>query len=48
VGVCGRRARRRRSSKLEPIPEKNDEPVTVLVGKTFDDLVLKSNKNGML
>lgn len=28
--------------KSEPIPETNDEPVKVIVGKTFDDIVLNS------
>lgn len=32
--------------KSEPIPAKNDEPVTVLVGNNFEELVLKSKKNG--
>eukprot|EP00920_Eleutheroschizon_duboscqi_P034356 GHVT01082536.1.p1 GENE.GHVT01082536.1~~GHVT01082536.1.p1 ORF type:complete len:365 (+),score=65.50 GHVT01082536.1:1060-2154(+) len=37
-----------RSIKSEPIPEKNDEPVKVVVGKTFDELVLQENKDVML
>jgi len=28
--------------KSEPIPEKNDEPVKVIVGKSFDDIVINS------
>jgi len=30
--------------KSEPIPERNDEPVKVVVGKTFDELVMKNEK----
>lgn len=30
--------------KSEPIPEKNDEPVKVIVGNSFEDLVLKSDQ----
>lgn len=33
--------------KSEPIPESNDEPVTVIVGKQFDELVL-NNDNDVL
>ena len=32
--------------KSQPIPEKNDGPVTVVVGHSFNDLVLNANKNG--
>lgn len=31
--------------KSEDIPATNDEPVKVLVGKSFDDLVINSNKD---
>ena len=31
--------------KSEPIPEKNDEPVKVIVGKTFDEIVLDNSKD---
>jgi protein disulfide-isomerase A1 len=33
--------------KSEPVPEKNDDPVKIVVLETFEDLVLKSGKNGM-
>ena len=31
--------------KSEPIPEKNDEPVKVVVGNTFEEMVLKSDQH---
>ena len=31
--------------KSEPIPEKNDEPVKVIVGNSFEDMVLKSDQH---
>lgn len=31
--------------KSQPIPESQDEPVVVVVGKSFDDLVVNSGKN---
>ncbi len=31
--------------KSEPIPEKNDDPVVVVVGHTFNDLVLNNDKD---
>jgi len=31
--------------KSEPVPETNDGPVTVVVGKTFDDIVMDENKD---
>jgi protein disulfide-isomerase A1 len=31
--------------KSEPIPEKNDDPVKVIVGKTFDEIVLDNSKD---
>jgi protein disulfide-isomerase A1 len=31
--------------RSEPVPETNDEPVKVVVGKSFDELVLKSDKD---
>jgi protein disulfide-isomerase A1 len=31
--------------KSEPIPESNDEPVTVVVGKNFEDVVLDTTKD---
>jgi protein disulfide-isomerase A1 len=31
--------------KSEPVPEKNDEPVKVIVGNSFEDLVLKSDQH---
>lgn len=34
--------------KSEDIPEKNDEPVKVVVGKNFDDLVKNSSADVLL
>jgi len=34
--------------KSEPIPEANNEPVKVVVGDSFSDIVLNSGKNGIL
>ncbi|XVE60312.1 hypothetical protein DITRI_Ditri05aG0118500 [Diplodiscus trichospermus] len=34
--------------KSEPIPEKNDEPVKVVVADTLEDMVFKSGKNVLL
>jgi protein disulfide-isomerase A1 len=34
--------------KSEPIPENNDGPVTVIVGKNFESIVLDENKNVLL
>jgi len=34
--------------KSEEIPEKNDEPVKVIVGKTFHDLVINNNRDILL
>ncbi|CAJ1974246.1 unnamed protein product [Sphenostylis stenocarpa] len=34
--------------KSEPIPEVNDEPVKVVVGKSFQDIVFNSGKNVLL
>jgi hypothetical protein len=34
--------------KSDEIPEKNDEPVKVVVSKSFNQMVLESGKNGML
>ena len=31
--------------KSEPIPEDNEGPVKVVVGKTFDDIVLNKEKD---
>jgi len=31
--------------KSDPIPEKNDEPVTILVGKNFDSIVMDKSKD---
>ena len=31
--------------KSEPVPEKNDEPVKVIVGNSFEDMVLKSDQH---
>jgi len=33
--------------KSDEIPEKNDEPVKVIVRKSFNKLVLDSGKNGV-
>lgn len=32
--------------KSEPVPEVNTEPVKVVVGDSFEDMVSKSGKNG--
>ena len=34
--------------KSEPIPESNDEPVTVVVGKTFEDIVMDESKDVLI
>jgi len=34
--------------KSEPIPTENDGPVTVIVGKTFEEIVLESDKDVMM
>lgn len=34
--------------KSQPIPESNDGPVTVAVGKTFDDVVMNNGKDTLV
>lgn len=34
--------------KSEPVPEPNDGPVTVIVGKNFNDIVLDESKDVLL
>merc|ERR1712000_720304 len=36
------------SYKSEPVPEDNSGPVTVIVGKNFDEIVLDETKNVLL
>ena len=34
--------------KSAPIPEANDDPVTVVVGKTFDEIVMDESKDVLI
>jgi len=34
--------------KSEPIPESNDGPVTVVTGKTFDEIVMDKSKDVLI
>ena len=34
--------------KSEPVPESNDGPVTVVVGKNFDDIVMDESKDVLI
>jgi protein disulfide-isomerase A3 len=34
--------------KSEPVPEKNDGPVTIAVGKNFDEVVTNNGKDTLI